>query len=90
MRVVVGEKPIQNPYGHGKRPYVSPKQGTQSCDKKSPGTVAAQRIPALKQNRRQQEKIIWEELVRTERRAHAEIVPSITGKNLLHKPGFFL
>ena len=58
------QKPIQNPYGHGKRPDGNALQGTENGIEKTSGSVVAQRLQTLKQNREQQEKTNWEELVR--------------------------
>ena len=61
-----------------------------SYKKKMSGTVAAQRFQTLKQDRRQQERICWEELVRM--RSAVRIRPAAPESPVfpVGKAGFFL
>ena len=58
------QKPIQNPYGHQKTSKNSYQQATSRDNKKSLLSVGAQRGKPTKDNRLQQEKTPFEELVR--------------------------
>ena len=73
------KKPIQNPYGHQKTSKNSYRQVTPRDNKKNLLSVGAQRGKPTKDNRLQQEKTPFEELVRM--RSAVRIRPAAPGKD---------